>query len=210
MRLDPATVPAEVANRVLAREQWARDCLAAHSGRAFKVIIGPFISTMQIDGSGTIESVAALDRAADLSLTISPFAMPAFLADPKRWDEFVREEGDAALAVTLKGLAETLPWFVERAFAQALGPVTGRFIADTGRRMLAFPDYAGARMGDSLASYIRDEAALAVTSSQAGGFSDEVAETAARVEALAQRVGALAERLSAKHTGNQTGLADPQ
>ena len=210
MRLDPATVPAEVANRVLAREQWARDCLAAHSGRAFKVIIGPFISTMQIDGSGTIESVAALDRAADLSLTISPFAMPAFLADPKRWDEFVREEGDAALAVTLKGLAETLPWFVERAFAQALGPVAGRFIADTGRRMLAFPDYAGARMGDSLASYIRDEAALAVTSSQAGGFSDEVGETAARVEALAQRVGALAERLSAKHTGNQTGLADPQ
>jgi ubiquinone biosynthesis protein UbiJ len=210
MRLDPATVPAEVANRVLAREQWARDCLAAHGGRAFKVIIGPFISTMQIDGSGTIESVAALDRAADLSLTISPFAMPAFLADPKRWDEFVREEGDAALAVTLKGLAETLPWFVERAFAQALGPVAGRFIADTGRRMLAFPDYAGARMGDSLASYIRDEAALAVTSSQAGGFSDEVAETAARVEALAQRVGALAERLSAKHTGNQTGLADPQ
>jgi len=168
MRLDPATVPAEVANRVLAREQWARDCLAAHSGRAFKVIIGPFISTMQIDGSGTIESVAALDRAADLSLTISPFAMPAFLADPKRWDEFVREEGDAALAVTLKGLAETLPWFVERAFAQALGPVAGRFIADTGRRMLAFPDYAGARVGDSLASYIRDEAALAVTSSQAG------------------------------------------
>ena len=124
-------VPAALANRVLAREQWARDSLAAHRGRAFRVIIGPLISAMQIDGSGSIESVGTLDRAADLTLTISPFALPALLADPKRWDEFVREEGDAALAMTLKGLAETLPWFVERAFAQALGPVTGRFIADS-------------------------------------------------------------------------------
>ena len=188
-------VPAALANRVLAREQWARDSLAAHRGRAFRVIIGPLISAMQIDGSGSIESVGTLDRAADLTLTISPFALPALLADPKRWDEFVREEGDAALAMTLKGLAETLPWFVERAFAQALGPVTGRFIADTGRRMLAFPDYAGARVGDSLASYMRDEAALAVTSLQASAFGDEVAATADQVDALAQRVEALAERL---------------
>ena len=200
MRPDPAAVPAALANRVLAREQWARDCLAAHGGRAFKVAVGPLVSTMQIDDTGSIESVPASDRAADLTLTISPFALPALLADPKRWDEFVREEGDAALAVTLKGLAETLPWFVERAFAQALGPVTGRFIADTGRRMLAFPDYAGARVGDSLASYMRDEAALAVTSAQASRFSDEVAETAARVEALAERVGALADRLDRKPT----------
>jgi len=153
---------------------------------------------MQIDDTGSIESVPASDRAADLTLTISPFALPAFLADPKRWDELVSEEGDAALAVTLKGLAETLPWFVERAFAQALGPVAGQFVADAGRRMLAFPGYAGARVADSVASYLRDEAALAVTSLQASAFGDEVAATADQVDALAQRVAALAERLLPK------------
>ena len=199
MRPDPAAVPAAIANRVLAREQWARDCLAAHSGRAFRVSVGPVASTMQIDGSGSIESVPAFARAADLTLTISPFALPAFLADPKRWDELVSAEGDAALAVTLKGLAETLPWFVERAFAQALGPVAGQLVADVGRRMLAFPGYAGARVGDSVASYMRDEAAIAVTSAQANAFADEVGETAVRVDALAQRVDALAQRLVTTH-----------
>ena len=199
MRPDPAAVPAAIANRVLAREQWARDCLAAHSGRAFRVAVGPFDSTMQIDGSGSIESIPAPDRAADLTLTISPFALPAFLADPKRWDELVSAEGDAALAVTLKGLAETLPWFVERAFAQTLGPVAGQLVADAGRRMLAFPGYAGARVGDSVKSYMRDEAALAATSAQASAFGGEVAETAARVDALAERVDALAQRLDTTH-----------
>ena len=194
MRPDPAAVPAAVANRVLAREQWARDCLAAHSGRAFKVAVGPLVSTMQIDGTGSIESVPGLDRTADLTLTISPFALPAFLADPKRWDDLVGKEGDAALAATLKGLAETLPWFVERAFAQALGPVAGQLVADAGRRMLAFPGYAGARIGDSVASYVRDEAALAVTSAQARAFADEVSATADRVDALSRRVDSLAER----------------
>src|SRR6185369_4025826 len=100
----------------------------------------------------------------------------------------------AALAATLKGLAETLPWFVERAFAQALGPVAGQLVADAGRRMLAFPGYAGARIGDSVASYVRDEAALAVTSAQARAFADEVSATADRVDALSRRVDSLAER----------------
>ena len=83
--------------------------------------------------------------------------MPAFLAEPTRWDALVTADGDPALAATLKGLAETLPWFVERAFAEALGPIAGQFLADTGRRMLAFPGYAGERVGDSVASYVRDE-----------------------------------------------------
>ena len=89
--------------------------------------------------------------------------MPAFLAEPTRWDALVTVDGDAALAATLKGLAETLPWFVERAFAEALGPIAGQFVADTGRRMLAFPGYAGERVGDSVASYVSDEVRLAAT-----------------------------------------------
>ena len=197
LTFDPAAVPAALANRVLAREQWARNCLAAHSGRAFRVVVGPAAATMRIDDSGSIESAQAPDSSPDLTLRISPFALPAFLADPKRWDALVAAEGDAALATTLKGLAETLPWFVERAFAQALGPIAGQFVADAGRRMLAFPGYASARVGDSVASYVRDEAALATTTTQARTFGDEIAETAARVDALAARVEALSQRVAA-------------
>jgi ubiquinone biosynthesis protein UbiJ len=150
---------------------------------------------MRIDDSGSIQSIQGAHAAPDLTLAISPFALPAFLADPKRWDALVAAEGDAALAATLKGLAETLPWFVERAFAEALGPVGGQLVADAGRRMLGFPGYAGARVGDSVTSYMRDEASLAATSAQARTLGDEIAETAARVDALANRIDALANRL---------------
>jgi ubiquinone biosynthesis protein UbiJ len=196
LTLDPAAVPAALANRVLAREQWARNCLAAHAGQSFRVVVGPAAAAMRIDASGSIESAKAADPAPDLTLRISPFALPAFLADPKRWDALVAADGDAALAATLKGLAETLPWFVERAFAEALGPIAGPFVADAGRRMLAFPGHAGARVGDSVTSYMRDEVALVATAAQARSFGFDVAETAARVDALAERVETLAARLA--------------
>jgi ubiquinone biosynthesis protein UbiJ len=157
---------------------------------------------MVIDGSGAIESAHAPLGTPDLTLRISPFSLPAFLADPKRWDALVSADGDGALAATLKGLAETLPWFVERAFAEALGPIAGQFVADAGRRMLAFPGYAGERVGNSVASYVRDEVWLAATTAQARTFGDDIAETAARVDALAARVDSLAERLAAPQASN--------
>jgi hypothetical protein len=63
-----------------------------------------------------------------------------------------------------------LPWFVERAFAGVLGPMVGQYVADTGRRLLAFPGYAGERIGASVASYLRDEARFGVL--RVGGALD--------------------------------------
>lgn len=197
MRFDPRAIPAALANRVLERETWARGSLAAHAGQVFKIAVGPFATSLRVDVSGALEAVGATDSATDLTLRLSPPDVPAFLADPTRWDAFVTAEGDAALAATLKGLAETLPWFVERAFAGVLGPMVGQYVADTGRRLLAFPGYASERVGASVASYLRDEARFAVTAAEARSRRDEVAATASRVDALAARIEALAARIPA-------------
>ena len=182
---------------MLAREQWARSSLAAHAGRVFRIAVAPVATSLRIDASGSIEPASSADGAPDLTLKLSPWNVPAFLAEPTRWDALVTADGDPALAATLKGLAETLPWFVERAFAEALGPIAGQFLADTGRRMLAFPGYAGERVGDSVASYVRDEVAMAATAGEARSMGDEIAATASRVDALAARVDALGARLPA-------------
>jgi len=197
MRFDPAALPAALANRVLEREAWARTCLAAHAGRVFAVAVGPIVTSMRVDETGALTAAPHRDGPPDLTLTISPLAVPSLLAEPTRWDEFVAVDGDPALAATLKGLAETLPWFVERALAGALGPIVGQRIADAGRSLLVFPAYAGARVGASIASYARDEARLATTAAQARSVGDEIQATAARVDALARRVDALAARLAA-------------
>ena len=110
-------------------------------------------------------------------------------------DYYGMSRRDVELAATLKGLAQTLPWFVERAFAEALGPIAGQIVADAGRRMLGLPGYAGERFGDSVTSYVRDEVSLGATADQVRTFGDDVSETAARVNTLEARIEALSNRL---------------
>ena len=134
--LDPGGIAPALVNRALEHEAWAQACLAAHAGRAFSVAVGPVSTLMRIDGEGKVAAAARSDGAPDLKLTLSPLAVPSFFANPTRWHEFVAADGDAELAATLKGLAETLPWFVERVLAKALGPIVGQRLADGGRRLL--------------------------------------------------------------------------
>jgi ubiquinone biosynthesis protein UbiJ len=193
--LGPATLAPALVNRALEHEAWAQTSLASHSGRTFAIVVGPATTRLRIDAGGKVEAAPRDGFAPDLTLTLSPFSVPSFLANPRRWDEFVGADGDAALAATLKGLAETLPWFVERAFASALGPIVGQRFADAGRRLLAFPEYAASRVGESVTSYARDEIQVAASSLDARGFGEDVAAIASRVDAAEARVDALAARV---------------
>ncbi len=189
--------PEAIARRLLDRETWARQRLSAHGGRVFAIAVGPVATALAIDASGMVESTTIAGRVPDLTLTLSPLQLPGFLADPASWDRCVTADGDPALAATLRELAQTLPWFVEQAFGSALGPIVGQRVADAGRRLLAFPDYAARRIGESLVSYARDEADLCARSDEARLFAEQAAALAARVDALATRLAALESRLSA-------------
>jgi len=188
MRLNPADIPEAIANRVLERETWARQRLAAHTGRVFVIVVGPVATALAVEASGRVQSVPLAGHAPDLTLRLSPLDLPAFLSDPTRWERYVTSEGDPALATTLQELAQTLPWFVEQAFATALGPIVGQRIADAGRALLSFPAYAAERIGDSVVSYARDEAGLVARGDEARTFVEEVAALAARVDKLALRI----------------------
>ncbi len=188
---DPAAGPANLANRALAGQDWAREKLSPFAGRSFSLRLGPLVATWTIGADGTFAPAAA-GAPVDLTLTLSPLSVPAFLADPSRWNDYVREDGDVALGGVLKELARTLPWFVEEAFAKALGPVAGQRVADAGRHLLAFPEYAASRLAGSAGSYARDEAGLTVRGTEARAWRDDIAAVAARVDALAARIDSLA------------------
>jgi ubiquinone biosynthesis protein UbiJ len=194
-RIDPAAIPGAIANRMLEREAWARQRLAAHARRMFVIAIGPAKAAFSIDDTGKLSSVLAAAAAPDLTLRMSPLDLPAFLANPARWDRYVKADGDPALAATLKDLAPTMPWLVEQAFANVFGAIAGQRVADTGRRMLAFPEYAAERIGHSVAGYAREQSGLLVTADEGSTFALQAAELASRVDALVARVDALAERL---------------
>jgi len=191
-----------LANRVLEREDWARERLSAHAGHTVRMICGPIDSTLAIAPSGTLSTAS---DAADLTLTISPLRLPTLLAHPERWTELVAADGDAAFAATLAELAQTLPWFVEQAFASALGPLIGTRVADAGRALLELPEHAARSFGTSLTSYARDEAGFGVKATEVSDFGAEVAAIAARVDALAQRIDHVSDTGSTKaSTGTKT------
>lgn len=192
--LDPAALPGAVANHFLAREQWARERLAAHAGRVFVLASTPLAASFTIAGDGAVGSTLGTRDPADATLRVSPLSVPALLAEPARWDELVTAEGDPELIATLKELAVTLPWFVEKAFASVLGPIAGQRVADAGRHMLLFPEYAGSRIGASVAAYARDETALATTRADAETFAADVAALASRLATLEARLDALVAR----------------
>lgn len=195
---NPAAIPGEVANRLLEREAWARQRLAAHAGRTFVVAVGPVATTFAIDATGQFASSRPGTAPADLRLRLSPFDVPAFLADPSRWERYVAAEGDVELAATLAELAPTLPWFVERVFASVLGPIVGQRVADAGRRMLAFPEYAAERLGASVASYAHEQSGLLATGDEGRTFAEAVDAVVTRTAALAARVDALEAKLGAR------------
>jgi ubiquinone biosynthesis accessory factor UbiJ len=180
----PAAAPAlGLANRVLEREDWARERLSAHAGRTVRIVCGPFDSKLAITPDGMLLGGQA---DADLTLTLSPLRLPTLLAHPERWSELVTTDGDAALAATLSDLAQTFPWFVEQAFASALGPVIGTRVANAGRALLELPEHAAQSFGTSLKSYARDEAGFGVTAAEVEGFGSAVAAVTERVDALAR------------------------
>jgi ubiquinone biosynthesis protein UbiJ len=183
-----------LANRALEREGWARERLAAHAGRVLVVVIGPVATGFRIDSAGQLETTPLAGRTPDLTLTLSPFGVLSLLANPGDWGDYLTAEGDPAMAATLQDLARTLPWFVEQAFANALGPIIGQRVADAGRRLLAFPEYAAARVGDSVVSYARDEAGLLAHGDELRMFTAQNARLSERTDELAVRL----DRLAAK------------
>jgi ubiquinone biosynthesis protein UbiJ len=183
------------ANRMLEGEPWAHERLAAHAGRMFLVRVGPLTTGFHIDANGRLEDAALAGVTPDLVLSLSPLNVPAFLADPRRWNEFVTEEGDVALGGTLKELAQTLPWFVERLCARALGPIVGQRVADFGRRMLQVPEYAATRVAENIGTYARDEAQVLAHPADFRALVDQTAMIDARIDALVARLRSLADRL---------------
>lgn len=189
-------------NHVLAGEPWARERLAAHAGHTFAFRAGPVAGSFRIDRAGLLEPLPAGASASttDLTLTLSPLDLAPFLADPRRWNEFVVEDGDAQLGGVLKDIAATLPWFVEKLFARALGPVVGQRVADAGRRVLGMPEYVASRAAANVGSFVRDESQLLAHPAAMREFTAQGEALAQRVDALGVRIAAIEAQLAA--TGN--------
>lgn len=190
MKLAAPAFPLDLINRALAREASLRARLAAHAGTVFTLASGPLHARFVIEPDGKL-AFPPDDAPATLTLRVDAVDIPALLHDPGQFDARVHADGDAALATTLKDLAQTVPWFVERALASAFGAIAGQRLADAGRTALGLPGQVATHLRAHVGSYLRDEAELLVHQEDAATWVAGVEDLAARVDALALRVQGL-------------------
>ena len=189
---DPASAFGErIANGLIGSEAWAAEKLRAHAGRSVRLQCGPVVSVFAIGTEGRIEAVSTRDATPDAEIRVSPLAAPALLASPERWDSLVDATGDEALIATLRELATTLPWFVERSFARTFGPIAGQRLADAGRALLGFPGFATQRLAENVFAYARDEAGVLARGDEARALGQALSDLADRVDRLLARVDRL-------------------
>lgn len=187
--MSPEALAAGLANRALAREDWARAKLATFAGRSFALCAGPLSATFVVGDDGAL-ATGASGAAPSLTVTTSPLSLPALAADPSRWGELVRNDGDPALAATLEELAQAFPWVVERALASAFGPIAGQALADAGRTLLGVPAALSKHAASSLGQFAVESDAIA-RRADFDALSCGTAEAEARVDALAARIAAI-------------------
>ena len=188
-RKSPAALAAGVVNRTLAGEQWAREKLATHAGQIFALESGPLSASYAIGDDGSL-AVAAAGAAPSLTLTVSPLALPPRGAAPAGGGGRVPGEGAPQLAKGVEELALTFPWFVERAFVAALGPIVGQRVADAGRTLLSIPGEISRRAVASLGDFA-GESNLVASRTELEALAQGTADADARTEALAARVAKL-------------------
>jgi ubiquinone biosynthesis protein UbiJ len=190
VKLAAPAFPLDLVNRALARETSLSARLASHAGAAFTLASGPLHTRFVIEPDGRL--AFPVDDSPDaLTLRVDPADIPALLHDPGQFDARVHADGDAALATTLKELAQTVPWFAERALASMFGAIAGQRLAGAGRAALGFPGQAAARLRTSVSSYLRDEADMLVRKEDAATWAADIKALAARVDALGLRVQGL-------------------
>ena len=81
--LGPAVLAPAIVNRALEQESWAQTSLATHAGRTFAIVVGPVTTRLAIDASGKVAAAPRGGSPPDLTLALSPFSVPAFLANPR-------------------------------------------------------------------------------------------------------------------------------
>ena len=96
--------------------------------------------------------------------------------------------GDAELAAALQYLAKHLRWEVEEDLSRVVGDVAAHRIASTARDFLAWQKDAGVRLGENVAEYLTEEAALVAPPAALARFGRDVADLVDALERLEKRL----------------------
>jgi ubiquinone biosynthesis protein UbiJ len=178
-------------NHLLAPEAWARDRLAPFAGKRICINAAPLPDlALRVRAGGLLEAAPAAEF--DLTVTVTPAALPSVLRRDASALQAMTFTGDAELAAALQFLLRNLRWDVEEDLSRAIGDVAAHRLAQTARDFLAWQKEAVERLGANVAEYLTEEAAVLAARADLAQFGREVAALADAVARLEKRVDRLA------------------
>lgn len=175
-----------VLNRMLAREQWARERLAPFAGRVARFEAPPFALALRIDEGGVFADAARLEPAVTVGADLA--ALPLALGDPQAMMRNVSLKGDADFAQALAFVLQNLRPEPEEELSRFVGDVAAQRIVGFLRSSASHWRELAERMLENSAHYLVTENPMIVGRDEVSDFNAEVARLRDDVARLEKRV----------------------
>ena len=177
-------------NRLLHESPLAMERLRKHAGRTVRFDVGPLPIAWTIQPDGSVAS-ADPRGVRDLSIRVSPFALPRLAAgDEAAWRE-VQVEGDAELAQEVSFLARNLRWDPEEALSKVVGDIAAHRVVGAVRGGARWGREAVERTTAAAMEYWTEEVPLVASRVKVEDFVRGVDALRDDVERLEKRLAAL-------------------
>ncbi|MGB3290203.1 MAG: SCP2 sterol-binding domain-containing protein [Burkholderiaceae bacterium] len=196
--LAPSAVHARILNKLLQREDWARDRLSRHSGKTVSFAVGGFKTGFTVQSSGLVQ---AGDPAIvpDVTLTIPAdklSSLPSLLRtrDPDAIADIMRIEGDAGLARVVSDLARDLRWDVEDDLSRLVGDVAALRLLQAGKVVTQGLRQAANRLSGNVGEFLSEESGLMANRPAFDDWTGRLRAMRERLDGLEARVASLGPR----------------
>jgi len=176
-----------VLNRMLGREEWAREKLAPFAGRVVRLEALPFSLQWAVAEGGTLAANDD-DGAPAVTIGLALSSLPFALLDPQAATKDVRLQGDAEFAQALSFVLQNLRPEPEEELSRFVGDAAAMRIVGLVRLSASHWRELAERMLDNTANYIVTENPMVVGRDEVAAFVEGVTRLRDDVARLEKRI----------------------
>jgi len=185
LEMTPSILSAAI-NHLLTQEQWARDKLAAHTGKVACFDGGVLAVKLKVAPDGML--CAAADETPNVTIRTRLADLPLIMQNRERAFSYVNVEGDADFANTISQLSQTLRWEVEEDLSKWVGDIAAARIAAGARDIIENVRSTRKKVAENFAEYFLEENPMLVRPQAVADFTGGVTRLRDDVERLSKRV----------------------
>lgn len=174
-------------NHLLAREAWARNALARHTGKIAHFDTGVATVCLKVAADGMLQAVGA-DEAANVTIRMKLADLPLIAQNRERAFSYVQVEGDADFANTISSLSQSMQWEAEEDLSKLIGDIAATRVVAGVKSAVETAKSTQRKLAENVAEYLLEENPMLVRPQTVADFSSDVVKLRDDVERLSKRI----------------------